>query len=187
MGHTAGHEEDMLDKAEIAFRAGRFLLYRGEYNTAEEVVRMSAEAREKALGKEHKDTLASMNNLALDLQGQGKYEEAAKIHRQTLNVKKFNVNSKDAKYGRAPEAGLEEYWGTLVTPGKTPSATFVGLIRAIFANFNFAKAGLLQPRECCAFMSAANWSPQEFPPIQVFLSDRPVLPATLHEYECLGA
>ncbi|KAG7423240.1 Nephrocystin-3 [Fusarium oxysporum f. sp. raphani] len=154
----------------------------GQYKEAEKMHRQTLELNEKVLGKEHPDTLASMNNLALALQGQGRYEEAAKIHRQTLNVKeKFNVNSKEAKYGQAPEAGLEEYWGTLVTPGKTPSATFVGLIRAIFANFDFARAGLLQPREFCALMSAADWSPQEFPPIQVLLSDRPVLPATLHE------
>ncbi|KAF9770791.1 hypothetical protein IL306_011602, partial [Fusarium sp. DS 682] len=159
------------------------LLYSmGQYKEAEKMHRQTLELNEKVLGKEHPDTLASMNNLALAIQGQGKHEEASKIRRQMLNVKeKFNVNSMDAKYGRAPEASLEEYWGSLVTPAKTPSATFVGLIWAIFANFDFAKAGLLQPREFCAFMSAADWSPQEFPPIQVLLSDRPVLPATLHE------
>ena len=36
------------------------------------------------LGKEHPSTLASMNNLALLLNSQGKYEEAVAMHRQTL-------------------------------------------------------------------------------------------------------
>jgi Flp pilus assembly protein TadD len=36
------------------------------------------------LSKEHLDTLATMNNLALVLNRQGKYEEAETIHRETL-------------------------------------------------------------------------------------------------------
>ena len=36
------------------------------------------------LGKEHPDTLMSMNNLALVLSGQGKYSEAEEMHRQEL-------------------------------------------------------------------------------------------------------
>ncbi|TVY62681.1 Nephrocystin-3 [Fusarium oxysporum f. sp. cubense] len=154
----------------------------GQYEEAAKLHRQTLKLRETVLGKEHPDTLSSMNNLANVLDSMGQYEEAEKMHRQTLKLKgEVNMNSKDAKYGRAPGAGLEEYWGTLVTPGKTPSATFAGLIWAIFANFDFAKAGMLQPREFCAFMSAIDWSPQEFPPIQVLLSDRPALPATLHE------
>ncbi|UZP36720.1 hypothetical protein NXS19_004536 [Fusarium pseudograminearum] len=75
----------------------------------------------------------------------------------------------------------EVYWGTLIMPGKSPSATFAGLIRAIFAHFDNAKAGLLQPREFCAFLSAVGWSLQECPPIQVLLGDCPALPTALHE------
>ena len=39
------------------------------------------------LGKEHPDTLTSMNNLANVLSDQGKYEEAEEMHRQVLAVK----------------------------------------------------------------------------------------------------
>ena len=39
---------------------------------------------EKLLGKEHPDTLGSMNNLAEVLSIQGNYEEAERIHRQAL-------------------------------------------------------------------------------------------------------
>ncbi|KAH8691011.1 hypothetical protein GQ44DRAFT_636626, partial [Phaeosphaeriaceae sp. PMI808] len=40
--------------------------------------------REKVLGPEHPSTLTSMNNLALVLDSQGKYEEAETMNRQTL-------------------------------------------------------------------------------------------------------
>jgi hypothetical protein len=41
---------------------------------------------EKVLGLEHADTLASMNNLALLLDIQGKYKEAESMHRQRLAI-----------------------------------------------------------------------------------------------------
>ena len=44
------------------------------------------ELREKVLGKEHPDTLTSMNNLAV-LSSQGKYEEAEEMHRQALELR----------------------------------------------------------------------------------------------------
>jgi hypothetical protein len=43
---------------------------------------------ETVLSKEHPDTLTSMNNLALVLGNQGKYEEAEEMHRQTLGMVK---------------------------------------------------------------------------------------------------
>jgi hypothetical protein len=36
------------------------------------------------LGSEHLDTLASMNNLAVMLDNQGKHKEAESMHQQTL-------------------------------------------------------------------------------------------------------
>jgi tetratricopeptide (TPR) repeat protein len=43
--------------------------------------------KEKVLGREHPYTLTSMNNLALVLDSQGKYEEAEAMHRQTLAMR----------------------------------------------------------------------------------------------------
>ena len=43
---------------------------------------------EKVLGEEHPDTLASMNDLAVVLRHQGKYEDAEQMHRQTLDLMK---------------------------------------------------------------------------------------------------
>ena len=39
------------------------------------------------LGKEHPETLGIMNNLAIVLGNQGKYEQAEEIHRQTLKLR----------------------------------------------------------------------------------------------------
>ena len=43
--------------------------------------------RKKVLSDEHPDTLSSMHNLAGVLYGQGKYEEAETMHRQTLAMR----------------------------------------------------------------------------------------------------
>ena len=42
---------------------------------------------EKVFGREHPDTLASMNNLALVLRRQEKYEEAEQVYWRTLKLK----------------------------------------------------------------------------------------------------
>ncbi|KAI6307244.1 hypothetical protein MCOR30_011699 [Pyricularia oryzae] len=59
-----------------------------EYEEAEQMHRKTLELREKVLGPENPSTLTSMNNLALVLDNQGKYEEAEDIYRriQELNV-----------------------------------------------------------------------------------------------------
>jgi Tetratricopeptide repeat len=51
---------------------------------AKQVEEMQLQAlglRGTVLGKEHPDTLTSMNNLALVLSQQGKYEQAEEMHR----------------------------------------------------------------------------------------------------------
>jgi tetratricopeptide (TPR) repeat protein len=58
----------------------------GKYEEAEAMLRQTLAIGEKVLGREHPDTLASMNNLALVLDSQGKYEEAEAMHRQTLAI-----------------------------------------------------------------------------------------------------
>jgi len=51
------------------------------------LVNMVFSGREKALGKEHPDTLRSVNNLASVLQYQGKYEEAEQMSRRAVEGK----------------------------------------------------------------------------------------------------
>ncbi|KAK8130828.1 kinesin light chain [Apiospora sp. TS-2023a] len=59
----------------------------GRYSEAEEMHRETLALRETVLGREHPDTLDSMNNLALVLSSQGKYSEAEEMHRETLALK----------------------------------------------------------------------------------------------------
>ena len=46
------------------------------------------------LGRKHPSTLTSMNNLALVLDRQGKYEEAEGMHRQTLALSETELGKK---------------------------------------------------------------------------------------------
>ena len=62
-------------------------LLQGKYSEAEAIYRQTLQLRETVLGKDHPDTLASMNNLAISLRNQGKYVEAEAIDRQTLQLK----------------------------------------------------------------------------------------------------
>jgi Tfp pilus assembly protein PilF len=48
--------------------------------------RQTLQLKETVLGKDHPQTLISMNNLATSLCEQGKYAEAEAIHRQTLQL-----------------------------------------------------------------------------------------------------
>jgi hypothetical protein len=42
----------------------------------------------KALGPEHADTLASVHNLAIVLYGEGRYTEAERLDRETLDIRR---------------------------------------------------------------------------------------------------
>ena len=48
--------------------------------------RQVLDLRTEVLGAKHPSTLTSMNNLALVLRSQGKYEEAEAMHRQVLDL-----------------------------------------------------------------------------------------------------
>ncbi len=65
------------------------------------------------------------------------------------------------------DAALETYWGQLLTPSNTPSPIFSRLTTAIFTHFDTTSAGVLQPSEFCALMSASGYTPQDFPPLHV--------------------
>jgi tetratricopeptide (TPR) repeat protein len=56
----------------------------GQYQTAEWTFRQLVDRKTKVLGKEHLDTLSSMNNVAVALSDQGQYAKAEQMHRETL-------------------------------------------------------------------------------------------------------
>jgi tetratricopeptide (TPR) repeat protein len=70
----------------LAFRMSVYLQNRGSYNDAKMLAEQALGRFEKILGKEHPDTLNSMNNLAEVLDSQGKYKEAEEMHQRTLEL-----------------------------------------------------------------------------------------------------
>jgi tetratricopeptide (TPR) repeat protein len=60
----------------------------GELPRAEEQARRAVEVRAKALGPDHRDTLASQGTLMAVLQAQGRYPEAQEIGRRTLDAQR---------------------------------------------------------------------------------------------------
>ncbi|KAJ6118319.1 hypothetical protein N7471_013786 [Penicillium samsonianum] len=81
------HDEDRLHVATISSNCGWYLMLRGTYEEAEMMQRWALGAREKVLGREHRDTLANVSNLGLVLFSQGKYEEAEAMHRRALEAR----------------------------------------------------------------------------------------------------
>jgi tetratricopeptide (TPR) repeat protein len=63
--------------ADVQHAIGDLLMEQGSYRDAEEVLRATAEAREKALGPDNADTLRSRTRVAYAQYRQGKYNEAA--------------------------------------------------------------------------------------------------------------
>ena len=59
----------------------------GEYPKAETMFRRSLEVRERTLGKEHPDTLASVNDLAVLLARKGDYAGAEPLFRRALEAR----------------------------------------------------------------------------------------------------
>ncbi|KAK5268335.1 hypothetical protein LTR40_014288, partial [Exophiala xenobiotica] len=57
------------------------------FNATEPLYWETLQLREKILGKDHPDTLISMNNLARLLESQGKYNTAEPLYRETLQLR----------------------------------------------------------------------------------------------------
>ncbi|KAJ5366060.1 hypothetical protein N7541_000001 [Penicillium brevicompactum] len=109
------HEEDRLHAATISVNCGRYLLLRGTYEEADSMQRWALDAREKVLGREHPDTLTSVNNLGSVLDSQGKYEEAEAMHRWALEAREECLTGKGnmKRRKRYIELALEGYEAVL--------------------------------------------------------------------------
>ncbi|KAJ5348541.1 uncharacterized protein N7506_001794 [Penicillium brevicompactum] len=79
--------EDRLNTATLLSNCGLFLDLQGAYKEAEAMYRQALEVREKVFGREHPDTLASVNDLASVFERQGKYEEAEAMHRRAFEAR----------------------------------------------------------------------------------------------------
>ncbi|KAJ5630438.1 uncharacterized protein N7484_010538 [Penicillium longicatenatum] len=77
-------DEDQLNATTLSSNCEGFLDCQGAYEEAESMHQWALEVRDKVLGCEHPDTLASVSNLGLVLNRQGRYEEAERVHRRAL-------------------------------------------------------------------------------------------------------
>lgn len=75
-------------------RMGRCQASLEQYLAAEMTHRQALSIRTKVLGPEHPNMLASMNNLAAALSGQGEYATAEAIHSLTLELSKSVLGKK---------------------------------------------------------------------------------------------
>ncbi|CAN9346536.1 unnamed protein product [Alternaria alternata] len=78
------NNEARLDCATIATNAAWYLMLTGAYANAEHNARIAVTVRQEVLGREHPDTLVSVDKLGLVLLGQGRYEEAEAMQRRAL-------------------------------------------------------------------------------------------------------
>jgi tetratricopeptide (TPR) repeat protein len=69
----------------------------GRYDEAEPLYHRALEVREQVLGKEHPDTLSSINNLAELYKAQGRYEEAEPLLRRVPEANESARTVKGAK------------------------------------------------------------------------------------------
>ncbi|KAI0172943.1 hypothetical protein GGR52DRAFT_546814 [Hypoxylon sp. FL1284] len=89
--------------------------------------RQTLELKERVLGREHPDTLGSMNDLALVLGSQGKYEEAEKMHRQALRLRQ-EVLGREHPYTLTSMSNLA---GVLDSQGKYEEADSMSSFKLI--------------------------------------------------------
>ena len=86
LDHLSGHV--LEPKAvRIMNQYGIWLQNRGQYTNAEPIFQRALAIRRKVLGKEHPDTLTSMNNLAQTLYAQGDLAGARTLEEQVLEAR----------------------------------------------------------------------------------------------------
>ena len=71
----------------ILYYIGKSLSKQGHYKEAESIHRRCLELRERVLGRDHEDTLRSINELAYVLRKQGKYVDAEVLLRRCLKLR----------------------------------------------------------------------------------------------------
>jgi hypothetical protein len=77
---------ETISRGSLLHNAALFMLYRGQWNKAEELQVQAAAMRRRVLGEEHPDTLTSMANLASTFWNQGRWTEAEKLEVQVIEM-----------------------------------------------------------------------------------------------------
>jgi tetratricopeptide (TPR) repeat protein len=77
---------DSMEWARIQTDIARMLSHRGQYKDAEAVYRAVQTEQERVLGSEHPDTLATRNNIAVNLYLEGRYSDAESDFRALISL-----------------------------------------------------------------------------------------------------
>ena len=85
---------DTEDERDLMALVGGLYESQGKYDEAEPLYKECLAKRETILGKDHPNTLQSMNNLALLYKSQGKYDEAEIVYKECL-AKRETILGKD--------------------------------------------------------------------------------------------
>jgi hypothetical protein len=131
------------------------LNYRLEYARAEQIDREVLNLRQIALGREHPNTIASLNNLSTDLKGQERYQEAADLLRTALQDRRSSLRA-DSPQTLEMELNLVE---TFAAQDKTQDAAELeqrlesGLLGWIGAEF-YQTTAIADRRQLIASQSA---------------------------------
>lgn len=81
-------DQDAKERIDLAWKVGNCLDSDGRWKEAETLIIQVTNFRIRVLGKEHPDTLTSMNNLAGLYESQGKCEAAKALYEETLQLRK---------------------------------------------------------------------------------------------------
>ena len=89
---------------------GTFLLKDGKLKDAERLQSRGVSVRLEILGKEHPDTLTSMNNLALTYSNQGKLQEAADLQEKVLEARRRRLGEEHPDTLTSMDNLASTYW-----------------------------------------------------------------------------
>ena len=84
------------ESAQLRAVVGDAYLSLGLYDPAEPLLKQALAIRRELLGEDHRDTLASLDRLAVLYERQGRYEEAAPLQRQALEARRAALGEDDA-------------------------------------------------------------------------------------------
>ena len=87
---------DATSAAHLRALWGRFLLRRGDYAGARELLEQAVETYRRFMGEDHPLTLTWMGNLAIVMAAQGDYQRARELHVPLQRRREDNIAHLDA-------------------------------------------------------------------------------------------
>ncbi|CAJ2512806.1 Uu.00g009250.m01.CDS01 [Anthostomella pinea] len=116
----------------------------GKHAEAEQIHWQTLKLKTKVLGREHPDTLTSMDNLAEGLRHQGKHDEAEQMHRQTLELRdkvlgrehpdtlaSMNNLAEGLRHQGKHDEAEQMHWQTLELKGKVLGRELPGTVSSM--------------------------------------------------------